>query len=167
MYRAEKKRKRLTQLVAQRQRLGPSGRNQGPDGVDLERGEPVRRKSSSCCCHPVDRYRQRKIAGTLNELTMDIDEVEQLRIMYSQFFSHNSAVQEELELHRNGHRDEIDKLLRRRYEEARQGPGQKEPKLAGSKLAMMYQQEESMNPLGQGHIGRLHSWWNRQILEGG
>ena len=96
--------------------MGPGGRS---DVIDLERGEAVRRRSSSCCCRPVERYRQHKIDDTLNEMTMKIDEVEQLRIMYSQFFSHNSAIQEELELHRNGHRDGIDKLLRRRYEQAR------------------------------------------------
>ena len=50
----------------------------------------------------------------LNELAMQIDEVEQLRIMYSQFFRYNSAIQAELELHRNFKREDIGKVLKKK-----------------------------------------------------
>lgn len=92
--------------------------------------------------------------------------------MYSQFFRHNSAIQAELDLHRNyKSADNIGRALHRNLhlEGSAKQFGLKEQKMVESilqpKLAMMYQVEESVNHLGPKHIGDINSWWNSNILE--
>ena len=45
---------------------------------------------------------------------MEINEIDQLQIMYSQFFRHNSAIQKELGMYRTYNQSEVKKLLRKR-----------------------------------------------------
>lgn len=149
LHRAEKKQRRLQKLVR--------------DIVELEQGKAA--------CNCLQKIRLQRHRRDLDELAIQVDEVEQLRIMYSQFFRYNSAIQAELELHRNFKRKDIGKVLKRKLllEGHEKEFGLKEQKMVGSilqsKLAMMYQVEEGVNQLGPKHIGDLHSWWNSTVLD--
>lgn len=104
-------------------------------------------------------------------MAMQIDEVEQLRIMYSQFFRYNSAIQAELELHRNFTQEDIGKVLKKKMcMRTSDGKfGLREQKMVEtmmqSKLAMVYQVEESVNLLGPKHLGEMNSWWNTELIQ--
>lgn len=120
LQRAEKKQRRLQKLVREM--------------VELEQA-----KTRCGCFQRVRLSRQRR---GLNELALQIDEVEQLRIMYSQFFRYNSAIQAELELHRNFKRKDIGKVLKKKMYADDGQFGLKEQKMVEtmlqSKQAMMY-----------------------------
>jgi hypothetical protein len=120
LQRAEKKQRRLQKLVR--------------DMVELEQA-----KTRCGCFRRIRLSRQRR---GLNELALQIDEVEQLRIMYSQFFRYNSAIQAELELHRNFKREDIGKVLKKKMYADDGQLGLKEQKMVEtmlqSKQAMMY-----------------------------
>ena len=102
---------------------------------------------------------------------MQVDEVEQLRIMYSQFFKYNTAIQAELELHRNLNQRDISRLLKKSLylTKDKETLGYREQKIVESmceqKLASFYQAEESVNCQGPGFVGNALSWWNPDIVD--
>ena len=105
------------------------------------------------------------------ELTMQVNEVEQLRIMYSQFFKYNTAIQAELELHRNLNQRDISRLLKKSLylTKDKETLGYREQKIVESlfeqKLASFYKTEQSVNCQGPGFVGNALSWWNPDIID--
>ena len=96
-----------------KQEIG-TARNVSPhEFVREERGPRSSRSKLSpfnCWANCRRAWRKRKIRRMLSE----INEIEQLQILYSQFFRHNSAIQKELGMYRTYEQKEIQKLLKKR-----------------------------------------------------
>lgn len=100
----------------------------------------------------------------------EINEIDQLQILYSQFFRHNSAIQQELGMYRTYNQKEIKKLLKKRIIEDDEDFTFKEQKmisnLVQSKITILSQDEISENTLGHKFVGDfLDIWVNLDQLE--
>lgn len=124
------------------------------------KSKKAQKKKQYGCCERMRRWwRERK----LRKMMTEIDEVEQLRILYSQFFRYNAAIQAELGMHRNFNQREIKRLLKKRIISEAEDFNVKEQKLmeqlVQSKIAMMHQEEFTDNLQGQNFVGDFLDIW--------